>query len=92
MYNFQGYLIGKTLKKSRLRRVMWYIIVGKTQEKMVTAARYVLFSGVKCRQNVKKIRLRRRLYYFQAYLIASYRYHIISYRACILCYYFPHLP
>ena len=69
---------------------MWYFdvyIVGKTQEKMVTAARYVLFSGVKCRQNVKKSRLRRKIYYFQAYLIG-----IISYRACILCYYSSHLP
>ena len=69
---------------------MWYFdvyIVGKTQEKMVAAARYVLFSGVKCRQNVKNSRLRRIIYYFQAYLIG-----IISYRACILCYYSFHLP
>ena len=62
-------------------------IVGKTQEKMVAAARYVLFSGVKCRQNVKKIAPAAQNIFFQAYLIG-----IISYRACILCYYSSHLP
>ena len=68
---------------------MWYFdvyIVGKTQEKMVTAARYVLFSGVKCRQNVKKIAPAAQNILFSS---VSYRY---QNRACILCYYSSHLP
>ena len=76
MYIFQWYIYRQDVKKSRLRRVMWYFdmyIIGKTQEKMVAAARNVLFSGVKCRQNVKKIAPAAQNILFPS---VSYRYHI----------------
>ena len=65
-------------------------IVGKTQEKMVAAARYVLFSGVKCRQNVKKIApaAQNILILFPS---VSYRYHIISRLYSLLLFFPPSL-
>ena len=70
---------------------MWYFYVytvGKTQEKIVTTARYVLFSGVKCRQNVKKIAPAAQNILFPS---VSYRYHIISRLYSLLLFFPPSL-